>query len=57
MATTLLTFAAVPNLHPGTLLPQPSGLTIVRNQNNLLFVFLSVKAAFQGDEVRRTLLS
>ena len=32
-------------------------LTRVRNQNNLLFVFLSVKAAFQGDEVRRTLLS
>lgn len=31
-------------------------LTRVRNQNNLLFVFLSVKAAFQGDEVRRTLI-
>lgn len=28
-------------------------LTRVRNQNNLLFVFLSVKAAFQGDEVKK----
>lgn len=31
-------------------------LTRVRNQNNLLFVFLSVKAAFQGDEVRTLIL-